>query len=124
MAEIQNLDNLFTTVTKYFSPKIIAEVNDVFVKIAKVKGQDVPWHTHDQEDELFYVIKGSLTMEIKGEDSFIMNEGDIYTVKSGIEHRIYTTDECWLILIENKTTKHTGDVESSITKTIKDQQYD
>jgi quercetin dioxygenase-like cupin family protein len=59
----QNLQVLFSSIKNYFSPKIIGEVNDVYVKLARVKGQDVPWHTHDNEDELFYIIKGSLTME-------------------------------------------------------------
>ena len=64
----QNIIELFSDVKQYFTPKIIGEVNDVFVKLAKVKGQDVPWHTHDSEDELFYVVKGSLTIEQKGKE--------------------------------------------------------
>jgi len=62
----QNLLDLFTGVNRYFSPKIVGEVNDVYIKIVKVKGQDVPWHTHEDEDEMFYVIKGRLKMEFKG----------------------------------------------------------
>ena len=69
-AEKKNLGELFSKVNNYFSPKIVAEVNDVFVKIAKVKGEDVPWHVHDNEDEMFYIVKGSLVMEIEGQDSF------------------------------------------------------
>ena len=119
----QNVLQLFSEINNYFSPKIIGEVNDVYVKLARVKGQDVPWHTHDNEDELFYVIKGSLTMEIKGSDSFTLGEGELYIVKQGIEHRVHTEEECWLMLIENKTAKHTGDVKSHITKSIDEQRY-
>ena len=54
----QNLLQLFASVENYFSPKIVGEVNDAFIKIAKVKGSDVPWHTHDNEDEMFFVFKG------------------------------------------------------------------
>jgi quercetin dioxygenase-like cupin family protein len=119
----QNIEELFSQVKQYFTPKIIGEVNDVFVKLAKVKGQDVPWHIHDSEDELFYVVKGNLTIEQKGRADINLNQGEIFIVKKGVEHRVFTDRECWLILIENKTTKHTGDVESSITKTIDDQHY-
>jgi quercetin dioxygenase-like cupin family protein len=119
----QNLQNLFSSVKNYFSPKIIGEVNDVFIKIAKVKGEDVPWHTHDSEDELFYTVKGNLTMELRGSKSINLDEGEFFIVKRGIEHRVHSEKECWLMLIENKTTKHTGDVQSLITKTVRDQYY-
>jgi mannose-6-phosphate isomerase-like protein (cupin superfamily) len=119
----QNLSHLFNTVTQYFTPKIIAEVNDVYVKLAKVKGQDVPWHTHEKEDELFYVIKGNLTIEFKDHDSVQLNSGEICTVKAGVEHRVHSEEECWLMLIENKSTQHTGKVKSAITKSIEDQHY-
>ena len=119
----QNLSNLFVGITEYFSPKIIAEVNDVYVKLAKVKGQDVPWHTHDNEDELFYVIKGQLNLEMKDKDPILLNAGELFTVKAGVEHRVHSEEECWLMLIEDKSTRHTGEVEASITKTIEEQLY-
>lgn len=119
----KNIEELFSGITRYFTPKIIGEVNDVFVKLVKVKGEDVPWHTHDFEDELFYVLKGVLTIEQKGGEEINLNEGELFIVKKGVEHRTHCDQECWLILIENKTTKHTGDVDSPITKTINDQQY-
>jgi quercetin dioxygenase-like cupin family protein len=119
----QNLSKLFATITQYFSPKIIAEVNDVYIKLAKVKGQDVPWHTHDKEDELFYVIKGQLNLEIKDKDRISLNTGELYTVKTGVEHRVHCEEECWLMLIEHKSTQHTGGVKASITKSIEEQKY-
>ena len=121
--EKQNLSRLFAGITQYFSPKIIAEVDDVFIKLAKVKGQDVPWHTHQNEDELFYVIKGSLTMEFREAKPIHLNPGELFTVKAGAEHRVYSEEECWLMLIENKSTQHTGNVKSPITKTIEEQHY-
>ena len=118
-----NLLEQFETVTDYFSPKIIGEVNDVYVKIAKVKGDDVPWHTHDGEDELFYIGKGRLMMEMEGGESFELAEGELFVVKKGVEHRVHTEEECWLVLIENRSAKHTGDVQSHITKSIEEQRY-
>jgi quercetin dioxygenase-like cupin family protein len=118
-----NLLEQFAKVTEYFSPMIIGEVNDIYIKIAKVKGDDVPWHTHDNEDELFYIVKGCLMMELKGREGFELGEGELFVVEKGIEHRVYAAEECWLILIENKSTKHTGDVESHITRSIEEQKY-
>jgi len=112
----------FEAITTYFSPKIIGEVNDVFVKIVKVKGEDIPWHNHEHEDELFYVLEGSLLFEEKGKEPFTMHAGNMYTVKKGIDHRISSEEECKLMLIENKTTAHTGTVKATITKSLEDQQ--
>ncbi len=117
-----NIKEKFKDINEYFSPKIIGEVNDVFLKLAKIKGEKVPWHNHKNEDELFYVVEGELLFEIEGEDSFIMNEGDIFIVKKGINHRVSSKAECKIMLIENKTTAHTGEVKSDITKSVDDQQ--
>ena len=115
------LKDYFKDIRDYFSPEIIGEVNDVYVKVAKIKGDKVPWHNHGNEDELFYIIEGSLLFEIEEKDSFVMNEGDIFIVKKGINHRVSSTEECKIMLIENKTTAHTGDVQSEITKSIEQQ---
>jgi quercetin dioxygenase-like cupin family protein len=116
-----NLIDSFQLLTDYFAPKIIGEVNDVYVKIAMIKGEKIPWHNHYDEDELFYIVEGSLKFEVEAQDDFTLNEGDIYIVRRGINHRVSSTEECKILLIENKTTAHTGDVQSPITKSI-DQQ--
>lgn len=118
-----NLKEQFRTIKDYFSPKIVAEVNGQYVKIAKIKGQEIPWHNHENEDELFYIIKGSLLMEIENEPSFNMKKGDLFVVPKGVNHRVSSENECLIMLIETKTTKHTGNVVSSITKSIEDQNY-
>lgn len=118
-----NLTEQFKSVNDYFSPKIIAEVNNQYVKIAKIKGQEIPWHNHEHEDELFYIVHGNLLMEIENEPSFNMKNGDLFVVPKGVNHRVSSENECLIMLIETKTTKHTGDVESSITKSIKEQNY-
>ncbi|MDP2542188.1 cupin [Tenacibaculum discolor] len=107
----------------YFSPKIISEVNNEYVKIAKIKGEDIPWHNHENEDELFYIINGTLLMEIENQPSFTMKTGDLYVVPKGINHRVSSSEECLIMLIETKSTKHTGEIITPITKSIEKQKY-
>lgn len=116
-----NLREKFKDVNDYFSPKVIGEVNDVYVKIAKIKGVKIPWHNHKNEDELFYIVEGSLLFEIENEPSFTMRTGDMFIVKRGINHKVSAKEECKIMLIENKTTAHTGEIQSEVTKSIKDQ---
>jgi quercetin dioxygenase-like cupin family protein len=118
-----NLEDAFLEVEKYFSPQIIGEVNDQYIKIAKIKGQKVPWHNHENEDELFYIVQGTLLMEIENQDDLIMQKGDLYVVKKGINHRVSSEEDCLIMLIESKTTEHTGKVKSEITKSIEEQKY-
>jgi quercetin dioxygenase-like cupin family protein len=116
-----NLKDALNTVSAYFSPKIIGEVNDQYIKVAKIKGQDLPWHNHENEDEMFYIVSGSLLMEVENKEPLTMHEGDFFVVKKGINHRVSAEAECSIMLIESKTTEHTGKVKSAITKTIEDQ---
>ncbi len=116
-----NLKEKFQDVTDYFSPKIIGEVNDVYVKVARIKGDEIPWHNHKNEDELFYIIEGSLLFEEEGKEAFTMQAGDLYIVKKGVNHKVSSTEECKIMLIENKSTAHTGEIVSAVTKSIEDQ---
>ncbi len=116
-----NILEKFKKIDEYFTPKIVGEVNDVYVKIAKIKGNEIPWHNHRDEDEMFYVLEGTLLFEIENEEPFRMNKGDLYIVTKGINHRVSSQKECKIMLIENKTTAHTGEVQSEITKSISEQ---
>jgi mannose-6-phosphate isomerase-like protein (cupin superfamily) len=118
-----NLLNAFAEVKNYFSPKIIGEVNDQYIKIAKIKGDKVPWHNHENEDELFFIVDGELLMEIENEPNLILRKGDLHVVKKGVNHRVSSAEECLIMLIETKTTEHTGKVKSEITKSIDEQKY-
>lgn len=118
-----NLKESFSQVEKYFWPRIIGEINNQYIKVVKIKGQDVPWHRHEQEDELFYIVEGELLMEVENQPQWIMQTGDFYVVKKGVVHRVSSTEECCVMLIETKTTRHTGNVESAITKSIESQAY-
>ena len=116
-----NLLEKFNEVQDHFSPRVIGEVNDVFVKIARIKGDKIPWHNHDKEDGLFYIVEGSLIFEEEGKDPFKMRQGDIYIVKRGINHKISSVEECKIMLIENKSTAHTGNVKTDITRSVDEQ---
>lgn len=107
--------------SNFFSPKVIAELNDHFIKVVKIKGDKVPWHYHDNSDELFYVLDGELIMEIESQPAFTLKAGELYVVKKNVEHRVTCKEECKLMLIEHKKTTHTGNVKSEITKTIAQQ---
>lgn len=107
----------------YFSPKIIGEVNDVFIKIVKILGNKVPWHIHENEDELFYILEGELLFEMEGEHSFTMKTGDVFIVPKRIKHRVSSNAVCKIMLIEPKTTLHTGSTKVDITKSIDKQVF-
>jgi len=116
-----HLKSKFKEVEGYFSPKVIGEVNDTYVKLARIKGEDVPWHNHKEEDELFYIVEGSLLFEEEGKAPFTMNQGDLYIVKKGVNHRVSSVEECKIMLIEHKSTAHLGEVDSPIAKSIEEQ---
>jgi quercetin dioxygenase-like cupin family protein len=118
-----NLIDEFLSIDNYFSPRIIGEVNDQYIKVVKIRGQEVPWHNHENEDELFYIIDGQLLMEIENQLEFTMKKGDLFVVKKGTNHRVSSTGECLIMLVEPKTTEHTGKVKSAISKSIEEQIY-
>ncbi|WP_196894716.1 cupin domain-containing protein [Aureivirga marina] len=116
-----NLIETLKEVENYFSPKVVGEVNNEYIKVAKILGEEIPWHNHENEDESFFILEGELLMEIENETPFTMKKGDLYVVKKGVNHRVSSKKECLIMLIESKTTKHTGDVKSDITKSIEEQ---
>ena len=109
-----NLKEKFSLFDEYWTPKIVGELNGQYVKLAKVKGEMV-WHKHDEEDELFLIIKGSLTIKLREKD-VELNEGDVFIVPKGVEHLPVAKDEVHLLLFEPKSTAHTGNVKSHLTK--------
>ncbi|MFP4457502.1 MAG: cupin domain-containing protein [Clostridia bacterium] len=114
-----NILSLFESIEEYWSPRIIAEVNNDYIKIAKIKGEIVG-HDHENEDEMFYVLKGGFDLHLE-EEIIHLNEGDFYVVKKGIKHKPVADKECWIMLIETKETKHTGRIKTELTKTVEDQ---
>jgi len=100
--------------TDHWNPRIIGELNNQHVKIAKLKGEFV-WHKHDNEDELFYVLKGSLRIEFR-DKTITLNENESLIVPKGVEHKPIALEEVSVMLFEPATTINTGDVRSAFTK--------
>ncbi|MEP7011275.1 MAG: cupin domain-containing protein [Acidobacteriota bacterium] len=105
--------------TEHWSPRIIGEVDDVYVKVAAVQGT-LAWHSHENEDELFLILKGHLRIEM--EDGAVeLDEGDMFVVPKGVRHNPVADEECHLLLIERKSTQHTGDVRTEKTRSLEEQ---
>jgi mannose-6-phosphate isomerase-like protein (cupin superfamily) len=115
-----NLVEVFDTITDHWSPKVVGRVNDQYIKLAKLKGELV-WHKHDGEDELFHVIRGQLVLQFQDRPSITLQTGEFYVVPRGVMHNPVAEEECWILLVETVTTRHTGDVQTPLTRTI-DQQ--
>ena len=110
-----NIMNKFSLFNEEWTPKIIGELNDQYVKLCKLK-DDFLWHSHENEDELFMVFKGTLLMEFRDGRIVEIKEGEILIVPKGVEHRPHTNgDIVFNLLFEPKTTLHTGDVQSELT---------
>lgn len=114
-----NIDREFASIEDYWSPRVIADANGHFVKLAKVKG-DFVWHSHADEDEFFLVHKGTLHIEYR-DGEVVLDAGDFHVVRRGCEHRTVAPEECWVMLVEPGATRHTGDVESEMTKSVEAQ---
>jgi mannose-6-phosphate isomerase-like protein (cupin superfamily) len=109
-----NLKEKLSLFKEQWTPKIIGELNGQQVKLAKLQGEFV-WHDHKNEDELFYVIKGQLLIELK--DKIItLNEGDLYIVPRGVAHKPIAHEEVHIMLFEPASIEHTGNVQHEITK--------
>ena len=115
-----NIDREFDAVTELWSPRVIADANGQFVKIAKVQGEFV-WHAHADEDEFFLVRKGTFVIRYRGGEEVTLKEGDFHVVRRGVEHMTAAPEECWVIFIEPAATKHTGDVATDRAKSIEEQ---
>ncbi|MEJ2291919.1 MAG: cupin domain-containing protein [Deinococcales bacterium] len=107
------------SLTELWSPRVIAELDDHYVKVAKVQGS-LAWHSHAEEDELFYVLAGALRIEMEDGD-VELREGDVYVVPRGVRHNPVADRECLLMLVERASTLHTGDVITERTRSIEDQ---
>lgn len=115
MYEIQkvNLEQKFGLFSDYWSPKIAADINDSHVKLVKVKGE-FTWHHHDNEDELFLVVKGTLTIKLRERD-ILLNEGEFVVIPKGVEHKPVAEEEAHILLLEPKNTLNTGNVDNELT---------
>ena len=108
-----NLNKKFKLFNEFWTPKIIGELNGQYVKLVKTQG-DFVWHKHDNEDEFFMVIKGSLTIKLRDSD-IQLNEGEFFIVPKGVEHKPFSEQEAHVLMFEPKSTLNTGDVKNELT---------
>ena len=120
MANIASPHEIAASLTELWSPRIVAEVDDAYIKVAKVRGT-LAWHKHEDEDELFLILKGRLRIEMETGDSVELGEGQIFVVPKGVRHNPVAEEECHVMLIERKSTLHTGDVVTEKTRTLAEQ---
>ncbi len=119
MTEIVSPAAAAAALTELWSPQVVAEIDDNYVKVAKVQGT-LAWHSHENEDEMFFVLKGRLRIEM--EDRTVeIGEGEAFVVPRGVRHNPVAKEECHLMLIEKKSTLHTGDMVTEKTRSIAEQ---
>ena len=109
-----NIEEKLGTFSDHWNPRIIGELNGQYVKAVKLKGEFV-WHHHDNEDELFLVIKGTLKMEFRDRIEEV-NEGEFIIVPRGVEHKPVANEEVHILLFEPASTLNTGNVENEKTR--------
>jgi mannose-6-phosphate isomerase-like protein (cupin superfamily) len=119
MSKIASPKQVAAALTEFWSPRVVAEVDDAYVKVAKVKGT-LAWHSHENEDELFLILKGRLRIEMEA-GAVELKEGELFVVPKGVRHNPVADEECHVLLIERKSTLHTGDVVTDKTRSIADQ---
>ena len=119
MSSVTSPGSLAASLTELWSPRVVAEVDDAYVKVAKIRGS-LAWHSHDHEDELFFVLKGHLRIELDGH-AIELEEGELYVVPKGVRHNPVADEECHLLLIERKSTRHTGNVATEKTRSLAEQ---
>ena len=119
MPDVLSPRSIADSLTELWSPRVVAEVDDNYVKVAKVHGT-FGWHRHEHEDELFLVLRGCLRIEMDA-DTVTLQEGELFVVPKGVRHNPSARDECLVMLIERKSTLHTGDVVNEQTRSLAEQ---
>jgi mannose-6-phosphate isomerase-like protein (cupin superfamily) len=104
---------------EHWGPKIVGELNESYVKLVKLQGEFV-WHLHENEDEMFFVIKGELIIKLRTED-ITLREGEFFIIPKGVEHMPVAKEEVHAMLLEPKTTLNTGNINNE--RTVEDLQF-
>ena len=118
-----NLRNEAERLEKYWTPRVVGQINDQYVKVAKLKGE-LAWHKHESEDEMFLVLEGRLRIEYEGKPAVHLSEGEFHIVPKGVMHNPVCEEECLIALIEPVTTRHTGELVLDRTVPIEEQLQD
>ncbi|HUJ96056.1 MAG TPA: cupin domain-containing protein [Terriglobales bacterium] len=111
-----NIAQKFAKITEYWKPYIAAELNGQLVKLDKLKGEFV-WHHHQNEDEMFLVVKGKFRIEFRDKTVWL-EEGEFVVVPRGVEHKPVADEEAWIVLFEPASTLNTGNVENDLTQPV------
>jgi len=114
--EKSNIFEKLALFSDHWNPRIVGELNGQHVKLAKLKGEFV-WHKHDEEDEMFYILKGTLKMELR-DQTILLHENDFLIVPRGVEHRPVADEEVSLMLFEPASTINTGNTKSDRTREV------
>ncbi len=119
MSNVVSPRQVAASLSELWSPRVVGEVDDAYIKVAKVQGS-LAWHSHENEDELFLVLKGRLRIEMEA-GAVELGEGEMFVVPKGVRHNPIAEHECHLMLIERKSTLHTGDVVTEKTRSLAEQ---
>lgn len=119
MPAVRAPQQIAASLAELWSPRIIAELDDAYVKVAKVQGV-FGWHAHADEDELFFVLKGRLRIEMEA-GAVELGEGELYVVPKGVRHNPVAEEECHILLVERKSTHHTGGEVTDKTRSLEEQ---
>jgi len=119
MGNVASPREIAASLTELWSPRVVAEVDESYVKVAKVHGS-LAWHSHENEDELFLILEGHLRIELES-GAVELDEGDMFVVPKGVRHNPVAEKECLLMLIERKSALHTGDIVTDKTRTLAEQ---
>jgi len=119
MTKVVSPKTVAAALTELWSPRVIGELDDAYVKVAKLLGS-LAWHSHASEDEMFFILKGHLRIEME-DGSVELDEGQMFVIPKGVRHNPVAENECHILLIERKTTLHTGDVQTENTRSLAEQ---
>jgi len=114
-----NLAEKFSKFNDIWCPKLVGELNENYIKVAKGSGE-LDWHAHDNEDEFFLVVSGHLDIHLR-DDVVSLDAGEFFVVPKGVEHRPVATEGAEIVLIEPKETLHTGNTKTDQTVDLEDQ---
>ena len=111
MTDIDGIDiaHELSQVEAHWTPRVVGQVNDQYVKVAKLLGELV-WHAHDAEDEMFLVVSGRLRIQLPDDQEVVLGPGQFHVVPRGVQHNPIADEEVEIVLIDTVTTAHTGDV--------------
>lgn len=119
MTHVFSPRDIAARLTELWSPRVVAELDDHYVKVAKVHGT-LAWHAHDEEDELFFILAGTLRIQMQ-DRSVVLHQGESFVVPRGTLHNPVADEECLILLIERKSTRHTGAAVSAQTRSLDEQ---